>query len=58
MGVRSIVRAASFLALALSIALAGGAFGVWQMADHLVFRALYLREAPTPGTTTPNSDCA
>ena len=32
------------------MALVGGLFGVWQMADHLVFRALYLRDTPTPGT--------
>ena len=50
MGVRHFVRPASFLALAIFIGLAGGVFGVWQMADHLVFRSLYLRQTPTPGT--------
>jgi hypothetical protein len=39
-----------FLVIALALALVGGVFGVWQMADHFVFRALYLRETPTPGT--------
>ena len=33
---------------ALLLALVGGAFQVWQMADHLVFRSLYLTRTPEP----------
>ena len=46
---RSVLRGMLFLGLALVLAVAGGAFGVWQMGDHLVFRALYLTRAPEPG---------
>src|SRR5688572_7998054 len=51
MALPAVARPFLFLVIVLSIAIAGGLFGVWQMADHLVFRALYLREAPTPGAS-------
>ena len=50
MTARSLARPAAFLAVAIFIAFAGGVFGVWQMADHFVFRSLYLTQAPTPGS--------
>lgn len=46
---RNLLRSLSFLALAIFLGLAGGVFGIWQMADHLVFRSLYLTQTPTPG---------
>ncbi len=51
MRARSLVRAVSFVVLALVLAVAGGTLGVWQMADHLAFRALYLKETPSPGSS-------
>jgi hypothetical protein len=47
---RTLYRGISFLVLAVTIALAGGLAGVWQMADHLVFRAVYLKDPPAPST--------
>ena len=44
------LRGALFFGVALVLAVAGGAFGIWQMGDHLVFRALHLTRAPEPGT--------
>src|SRR3990172_5842852 len=46
---RSLLRPLSFLSSAIFIGLAGGVFGIWQMADHLVFRSLYLTQTPAPG---------
>jgi hypothetical protein len=46
---RSLLRGLLFFAVAIFLALAGGAFGIWQMADHLVFRSLYLTQPPAPG---------
>jgi hypothetical protein len=49
MRLRGPLRLFAFCVVATALAFAGGIFGIWQMADHLVFRALYLRETPTPG---------
>ena len=46
---RKLLAPLLFVGVAMFIALAGGAFGIWQMADHLVFRSLYLTQTPTPG---------
>jgi TIR domain len=44
-----LLRGAAFALIAVVLALAGGALQVWQMADHLVFRSLYLTRPPEPG---------
>ena len=46
---RGLLWGALFVGVALVLAVAGGAFGIWQMGDHLVFRALYLTRVPEPG---------
>lgn len=46
----SVLRGALLGLAAILLALVGGAFQVWQMADHLVFRSLFLTRAPEPGT--------
>lgn len=49
----SLRRLASTLALAFALSLlavGGGFLGLWQRGDHLVFRALYLPEPPTPAS--------
>ena len=46
---RGLLRGAAFALIAVVLALAGGVLQVWQMADHLVFRALYLTRTPEPG---------
>lgn len=50
MAVRAFRQPLLFLVIVVALALAGGTFGVWQTFDHVVFRALYLRDAPAPGT--------
>lgn len=49
MDIRSWLPGLLFSGVAVVLALAGGAFGIWQMADHLVFRSLYLTQTPAPG---------
>ena len=49
MNIRSLLPGLLFPGLAIFLAVAGGAFGIWQMADHLVFRSLYLTQTPAPG---------
>ena len=46
---RGLLRGAAFALIAVVLALAGGTLQVWQMADHLVFRSLYLTRPPQPG---------
>lgn len=50
MNFRSSLSGSLLVGLALVLAVGGGAFGIWQMADHLVFRSLYLTQTPVPGT--------
>ncbi len=45
---RAVLRGAGLVLAALLLAVVGGAFQVWQMADHLVFRSLYLTQTPEP----------
>jgi hypothetical protein len=45
---RSLINGLLFCVAAIVLAVAGGAFGIWQMADHLVFRSLYLTQTPVP----------
>ena len=47
---RGVLHSAGLVLAVLLLALVGGAFQVWQMADHLVFRSLYLTQTPEPGT--------
>jgi hypothetical protein len=46
---RRLLSGVLVLALAVMLAVAGGAPGIWQMGDHLVFRSLYLAQPPAPG---------
>ena len=47
---RAVLRSARLVLAALLLAVVGGYFQVWQMADHLVFRSLYLTQTPEPAT--------
>jgi hypothetical protein len=49
MDVRSLLRAFVLCVSAILLAVVGGAFRIWQVADHLVFRSLYLTRPPAPG---------
>lgn len=39
----------AFVAVTAVLAVGAGMFGMWQMADHWVFRALHVRGTPVPG---------
>lgn len=51
MRLRRVVLGLFFCVVALSFAVVGGMLGVWQSADHLVFRALYLPRSPAPAAS-------
>lgn len=48
---RGLWLAVAGVVVAVTLAVAGGALGVWQSADHLVFRAVYLTRPPAPAAS-------